>query len=308
MHIQGFQTQFSRSILIQWVLFLIISGALLILFADGLRNIYGIGQPTPVGLGLNGLILALFSLGMMRWLMLVLRYQREEKALQQCHEAFNQNPEQTLDSIPKNSLIYQRVRTLKAMNEHHADIHHQALAATLVASESTRSGLLRFVQNTLILCGVFGTIVSLSIALFGASDLLEHSVSSAGMGMVIHGMSTALSTTMTAILCYLSFAYFYGALQNIQTNLLSAIEQFSTTQLIPSFQTTPNSIDRQLAGLLKAMALLVQEMRQHSESVPELLQHIEHLEHQQQQHHEAQLHATQQLQTTLQQGFRLPKA
>ncbi len=308
MNIQGFQTHFSRTVLIQWALFLIISSLLLFVFADDLGKIYGMGKPTPVGLGLNGLILGLFSLGMIRWLILVLRYQREEKALQQFHTQFNQDSEQALENIPQESLIFQRFSTLKTMNEQAATIHHQALAATLIASESTRSGLLRFVQNTLILCGVFGTIVSLSIALFGASDLLEHSVSSAGMGMVIHGMSTALSTTMTAILCYLSFAYFHGALQNIQTNLLSAIEQLSTTRLIPSFQTTPNSIDRQLASLLKAMALLVQEMRQNSEAVPKLLSHIEQLERQQQQQHQAQLHATQQLQTTLQQGFRLPKA
>ncbi len=308
MHIQGFQEHFSRNILIQWLCFLLGSSALLFFFADDLVKIYGVGQPNQVGFALNGLILGLFALGMVRWLLLILRYQQEEHALQQFCTQFSQNPEQALDGIPERRLIHQRFSTLKSMSEQASDIHHQALAATMMAAESTRGGLLRFVQNTLILCGVFGTIVSLSIALFGASDLLEHSVSSSGMGMVIHGMSTALSTTMTAILCYLSFAYFHGALQNVQTNLLTAIEQLSTTQLIPSVQSTPHSVDRQLANLLKAMALLVQEMRQHSDAVPQLLSHIQTLEQKQQEQHDSQLEAMQQLQHTVQQGFRLPKA
>jgi len=308
MHIQGFRPHFSRSILIQWCIFLIASAALLFLFSADLEKIYLSNSQTNTGLFLNGLILVLFSLGILRFIYVLLHYQKEEKALHQFAQNLEEGKEDPLEDVAETSIISQRFETIQGMAASQFEINHQALASTLIASESTRTGLLRFVQNTLILCGVFGTIVSLSIALFGASSLLESSVSSSGMGMVIHGMSTALSTTMTAIVCYLSFAYFNGALQQVQTNFLSAVEHLTTTRLIPSLQVTPNSIDRQLASLLRAMALLVQEMKQNEQAIPELLQKFTALSEVQYEQHQQHLDSLAQIQETLRQGFRLPQA
>ncbi|MDQ6953106.1 MAG: hypothetical protein Q9M15_06245 [Mariprofundaceae bacterium] len=308
MHIQGFRPHFSRSIMIQWFIFLIISTLLFFFFNADLEKMYLSNSQTNTGLFLNGLILVLFGLGMVRFISVLLRYQGEEKALKQFAKNIHDADDNLLNHVAPNSIIAQRFETLQGMATSQVEINHSALASTLIASESTHTGLLRFVQNTLILCGVFGTIVSLSIALFGASSLLESSVSSSGMGMVIHGMSTALSTTMTAILCYLSFAYFNGALQHVQTNFLSAVEHLTTTRLIPSLQITPNSIDRQLASLLRAMALLVQEMQQNEQAIPELLQKINELSQTQTKQHEQSFDNMTQIQDILRQGFRLPQA
>ena len=112
----------------------------------------------------------------------------------------------------------------------------------------------------LILLGVFGTIIALSIALLGASDMLENSIESGGMGIVIHGMSTALSTTMTAIACYLYFGYFYLKLTNVQTNLMSGIEQTTTAYLAPKFQVTNDNIIYEFTGLLRMLQQLIKKM------------------------------------------------
>jgi len=85
------------------------------------------------------------------------------------------------------------------------------------------------------------------------------------MGLVIHGMSTALSTTITAIVCYVFFGYFYMKSTDVQTNLVSAIEQVTTTHLIPQFQVQTESILFEFSGLIRSLQNLVQQM-EHSQA------------------------------------------
>ena len=69
--------------------------------------------------------------------------------------------------LPTRTLVAKRYRLLKQMTQRRAVINHSALAATLVAGEASRVSIAKFVHNVLILAGVLGTIVSLSIALLG---------------------------------------------------------------------------------------------------------------------------------------------
>jgi hypothetical protein len=134
------------------------------------------------------------------------------------------------------------------------------LAATLVALESSRISFVKFVHNVLILTGVFGTIVSLSIALLGASEIIVSATEIGSLGMIIHGMSTALSTTMTAIFAYLFYGYFYLRLMDAQTHVISRIEEATSTVLLPQFQIEPERAAEQLTHIVRTAAALVERL------------------------------------------------
>lgn len=299
----------SRNILIQLALTTLFTIGLGIYFSDVLGMIYFSNQQTSIGFALNGLILGLFLLGLIRILALLLSYKREEEALVVFHNNLNQRRQDLLEGVSPTSIIAIRMDLMEGMSIRHAEIHHQALAATLLAHESTRTALIRFIHNILILCGVLGTIISLSIALVGASSLLEQAVSSTGMGMVIHGMSTALSTTMTAVLCYLFLTYFFSAIQNLQTRLLGSIEQLTSTRLLPMFQVTEEAVTGQVLDLVREAHQLVQSVHESVDALDlaALKEGIDQAAEQSRQQHEALLDEIRLLSLILKDGFRLPK-
>jgi len=269
----NFRRHYSRNSLFRMIILAAVAAGLFFWKWDLINEVYFKDQLTQLGWVINGAIVALFLLGMLRIVVSFLGYMREESALQR----FIRNVERTPDGDPlkgvgASTLIAQRYNTLVTLHEARTPINQNALASSLVASESTRSSMAKFINNILILMGVFGTIVSLSIALIGASDVLENAVSATGMGMVIHGMSTALSTTITAIVCYLYFGYFYLRVTDAQTNLISGIEQLTTVHLLPKYQVQTDSVLYEFTGLIRSLQELVAEMQnaqrglQHTES------------------------------------------
>ena len=248
-----YNANYSRSVLFQFLMLSVLLGFLLLLNHEFLLNFYFKNQATNTGYIVNGSILGLFLLGMFRIITLLLRYSREENALSRFIQ--NVQNEETLptERINKNRLIYNRYVSVLEISKHNVAVNHSALASTLVATESTRLSLPRFISNILILTGVFGTIISLSIALIGASDIIDSADGISGMSIVIHGMSTALSTTATAIVCYLFFGYFYMKLTDVQTELLSGIEQATTLYIMPRFTYQTDSMLHEVGNLVKAL-------------------------------------------------------
>ncbi len=251
---------FSLNILSRMVILASAAAGILAWKWDLINQVYFRDQLTPTGLVINGAILVLFSLGIIRMIGIFLSYASEESALAKFVGNLERKPDSPLQGVPQKSLIARRYGTMHRLFEASCPINHSALASTLVASESTRNSLPKFINNVLILTGVFGTIVSLSIALIGASDLLTSAISTGSMGLVVHGMSTALSTTITAIVCYLYFGYFYLKLHDVQTNLISGIEQVTTTYLIPNFQVHTDSVLHEFSGLLRSLQRLVSQL------------------------------------------------
>ena len=257
-----FRASYSRSILLQLILLSIVLLLIIVINLDFVDDIYFKNQATRVGYIVNGSILVLFAFGLFRIISLLMRYSLEESALARFLRNVEDEEARPTDKISKNSLIARRYKSVVEISKHNVAVNHSALASTHVASESTRLSLPKFISNILILTGVFGTIVSLSVALLGASNILDSAEGLGNMGLVIHGMSTALSTTTTAIVCYLFFGYFYLKVTDVQTQLLSGIEQATTLYIMPRFTYQTDSMLHEVGNLVHALREAAERMGQ----------------------------------------------
>ena len=182
---------YTRNVLIQFLVALAVFIVILYWRFDFFKQVYIDNQVSTVGWTINGGIALLFIFGLTRVVLLLFRYRREETSINRFVRNLSVE-EDPLEHVDPNSIVADRYDTLKMLHRKRASINHSALAATLIATEASYNSFPKFVHNTLILTGVFGTIVSLSIALLGASDMIENSAQLGGIGTVNHGMSTAL--------------------------------------------------------------------------------------------------------------------
>ena len=123
-----------------------------------LAEVYLRNQLTQVGWMINGGIVLLFAAALVRLIQSYLRYDREEQALNRFLANVHDRAEPS-QGIGRDTIIGARYRTLRELHQRRSLINHSALAATLLAEESSRSSFPKFVHNVLILTGVFGTIV-----------------------------------------------------------------------------------------------------------------------------------------------------
>ena len=300
-----FKSNYSFNILIRLIVVSVLLILLLLYNVDYIQNVYLKNQLTNTGYFINGIILGLFFLGMLKLISSLFFYWRQERAVGKFIINLNREIHNPVESISEKSLIYYRYSAMYNIFKKRAVINQNALAATMVASESTRLSLPKFVSNILILTGVFGTIISLSIALLGASSLMEDNGVS-GMVQVIHGMSTALSTTTTAIVCYLFFGYFYLKLTDVQTNLFSAIEQISTQYLMPRFSHQSEDMIHQLTELINLLRDTVSNMQLSQKQYLNIASNVNKITSQYDDRIDGMSNDITQIKELLREGFRLP--
>jgi len=257
----AFKPTHSRNVLVRIALMFVLLLAVIVINRDFVEEFYLGDQLSTAGWAVNGVIIGLFMFGMAWQILILLHYRREERALRILLDNLEIDSDHGLAGVPAESFIAERYQTLESLNRRHAPFDHTALAATLVANESTRTSVPRFINNILILIGVFGTIAALSISLLGASDLLQAADNGDGMNLIIHGMSTALSTTMTAIVCYICFGFAYLQVTDVQTRLVSGIEEVTAVHLLPRFQVHQDSILGNVVALVNALREVALEMR-----------------------------------------------
>ena len=256
----------ARSTLFQVVLFLVLLAVALFWQRNNIADLYLSGEINPVGWLLNGVIILLFLLGMLRMISLLLSYSSEHSVLERLVESVNEGMNDPAGDLSEEALAVKRFRYVSEMTRQSNTVDQGALASNLSTSEQSRFTLVRYVNSILILLGVFGTVVSLSIALIGASSLLDSPEGANKMGMIIGGMSSALSTTMTAIVCFVVYAYFYLRLNNARAQLLNGIESMTATYLMPNAVTTEATLMRQVSELTSALNASVErltEVQQH---------------------------------------------
>lgn len=307
MEIQRLLTSLSTRILTQFAVVMLATVALIAYHYDFLYPFYAGNQLTNTGLIINSAIVALFLLGIGNIFYHLLRYRREEAAIASFVNNVESLNSDYLEGVPLRSIIAQRHATMRTIQNASGEINHSALAAMLNADEATRFGLIRFINNILILTGVFGTIVALSIALLGASDLIDSADASlGGMGLVIHGMSTALSTTITAIVSYALFGYFYTRLGDVQTHCLSGIEQLTLVYLLPHYVKRSDDIAHKLGDLIKSVILAADRLKQTQESYHDSAITLQQTIAVNQQQADRFVEELAQIRQILREGFRLP--
>jgi hypothetical protein len=256
MDIQRLLTGLSQRIIIQLGVVIVAAVILVVTNYGVIHPFYFENQLTSIGIVINGAILGLLLVGLGNILYHLLRYRHEEASVATFVNNVEALKTDLMEGLPAGSIVARRYTTMRSIRKARGEIDHGALAAMLNADEATRFGLIRFINNILILTGVFGTIVSLSVALLGASDLIDSADASlGGMGLVIHGMSTALSTTITAIVSYVVFGYFYTRLNDVQTHFISGVEQLTSVYLLPQFVKSGDDIVHKVSDLIKSVIL-----------------------------------------------------
>jgi len=219
-----------------------------------------LGDMKPIVL--NGVIILLFALGIGQLYRGLRHYAYEEEQVARFNRlrADGITSETVFDDPDEVSLIANRYFAIKNLFDRGVPINHSAISAIMVAEESLYQSFPRFVNNVLILTGVFGTVTSLIFALIGASNVLQTAVPGEGMGVMLLGRNTALTTTATAIVCFFFFTYFYQKLMDVQTYLLSQVERAVLIYIIPDFAFDSESIDHQTKFLVEEVRNLVREL------------------------------------------------
>lgn len=286
--------------LLQSVVLLLAVSYLVWHFRETLGGIYFGPLSTDIGLVVNGLIAALLLIALLRQLYLLVAYIREEQALKLFEEQIDFGISDAGIEPIESSLVVQRYRRLWQAGKDQEPVQQATLATLLRGQEVARLGLVRLVLGLLILLGVFGTVLSLSLALLGASDLFLSPQSTAGLSTVVRGMATALSTTMTAIAAYLVLAFVFSRLGASQTHVCQRIESLTLNRLL-SMTRSEGSLQLEIGRLTREFHSLAGEMgglRQALEQVQERVGEEGRLP-------EAMLQELERIARALKEGFRL---
>jgi len=250
----------AKSTLIQVVVVFLAIALLIFINIGVIDNLYRDGDISKIGFIINGIIFGLFFIGMIRMVIVLLRYLNEHRILIQLTDLLKENASDPAARLNPKSLAVKRYDSVEWVVKQNAPVNQEAMAASTNAFENSRLTLIRFVHSTLILAGVFGTVVSLSMALIGAAGLLNSPEGVKEMGAIIGGMSSALSSTITAILCFFVFAYFYLRLNDARIQLLTHIEDMTSLYLIPK-------VTHSEEGMIKQISLLTESLNQAADKV-----------------------------------------
>lgn len=263
-----------KKALLQLVGALILLAALLLWQFDFIRTTFFTDQLTPLGLILNGTIIIIFLSGIYKLIAGFLHYSFEEEQVDAFFAGKESGDQNILERISARSIISRRYFRIRELYERKIPINHGVMSSIMLAEESLYQSFPRFVNNVLILLGVFGTIISLILALAGASTVLKTSAAGQGMWLIIHGMNTALTTTATAIVCFFFFTYFYHRLTDVQTFVFGKVEEAVLTCIVPEFSFDIETINYRTERLILALEETIKEITASSGFIKKTLEGV----------------------------------
>ena len=250
----------AKNTVFQIVVFLVVAAGLIFYKKNAIVELVTSGDISQVGIIINFIILLLFLGGMFKILLTLFRYIEEHHALVKVAQNIKSNIVDPSGSVSHKRLIAQRYSNIELITKQGSPVNQAALASNINASESTRLTFIRFVHSTLILAGVFGTVVSLSMALIGAAGLLNSPESIKEMGIIISSMSSALSSTVMAIVCFFIFAYFYLRLNASRIQLLNDIEEVTALYILPKVSHTEEGLIAKVSELTNTLNLATERL------------------------------------------------
>ena len=284
---------------------LLLSAVLLFWQRAALVEIYWGPLATQLGMVVNSVIVVMFLVALTRIFYLLYTYIRESRAIDMFDEQVDFGlTEDDIESLSE-SLIIQRYRILKQARTELDRPQQAILSAILLNQEMARLGLIRLIQSLLILLGVFGTVASLSLALVGASDLLSFPQNGGGISLVVHGMATALSTTMTAIAAYLILALIFSRLTASQSSVCQQIELLTLNRLLPLISREGGNLAHALAFRLKDLSEVAIALAEIQDRLIPHLDAMRQERHVQNEHSKKLMEALESVNQTLRKGFRL---
>lgn len=208
---------------------------------------------------------ALACLGNQAWLFL--RYQWEARSLDPYITGDLHKPR--LNNLSSRSLLGKRVAMVEKFHKSTGAVDLGTLSHFTEAHEDGRFVFIKFIQNSLILLGVFGTMASLGFALSGASDILQ-SAGDEGLGSLMGGMATALTTTMLAIVGFIGNSLSLTFLQKWQQQVLRGLDFITVTSLVPNEES--DTADQAAGALIQEVRRLIEPLQKSQKDLLQLHQ------------------------------------
>jgi hypothetical protein len=205
---------------------------------------------TPVAGVLNVVILSLTMVGLIQVWRALGKVRQTNRDLVEIQGAPSKDRD-TLNSAVRelrpSSPVRRRIEALEAFKDRGAPVDAEILAAISTEEARDAAPLARWGGSTLVLLGLAGTLIGLSLAISGLTGLLApgHALNSEEIKNAILGIMTpmkvAFSTTLAGVGGAVLVTSAVARLRHQQSQVIRRLEEEATTNWIPVFQTTEES-------------------------------------------------------------------
>lgn len=148
------------------------------------------------------------------------------------------------DAAP-GQIVQRRLELLRQFRTRAEPVDIEMLAAISAESFRDAAPIARLATSTLVLLGLAGTLVGLSLAVSGLPSLLRGAPDvkhiTDAILMTLGQVKVAFSTTLAGVTGSILVGFALAGLRHRQSTVIRALEELSTTEWTPLFQTTEQS-------------------------------------------------------------------